>query len=242
MTLLYCKDGLIGDFLGFVPVITELAKQDELHLVIHPESAAIFSLIPKKLNISQQQPVHYNRILKLDAYEACKISHIHNYYMSQAHFAYLGMPVPSIPPKAELEYEAVDVALFDYILAPFSRSLPSEQHWPKEQWQKLVDQMPQYSFCIIGHERDDHHFIAGNNVTGMFNKPIVQIINVLKRARRGLISIVSGPSHLAFHLGVKNYLLTNQQMTWGNNPDAIQVRDYLPALTAERLSTILQTF
>lgn len=241
MTLLHCKDGLIGDFLGFIPVITELAKQDELHLSIHPESASLFSLIPKKLNISQQQPVHYNKILKLDAYEACGISRIHNYYMSQAHFAYLGMPVPKIPPKAELEFATLNVASFDYILAPFSRSLPNEQQWPKEQWQKLVDQMPQCSFCIIGHERDDQHLISGNNVTALYNKPIVEVINVLKKAKRGLISVVSGPSHMAFHLSVKNYLLTNQQMTWGNNPDAIQIRDYLPALTAERLTTILQT-
>lgn len=241
MTLLHCKDGLIGDFLGFIPVITELAKQDELHLAIHPESAPLFSLIPKKFNISQQQSVHYDKILKLDAYEACKISRIHNYYMSQAHFAYLGMPVPKVPPKAELEYETLDVEPFDYILAPFSRSLPNEQQWPKEQWQKLVDQMPQYSFCVIGHARDDPHFITGNNVTAMFNKPIVNVINILRKARRGLISIVSGPSHLAFHLGVKNYLLTNQQMTWGNNPDALQVRDYLPALTTEKLTNILQS-
>ncbi len=241
MILLECKDGLIGDFLGFIPVIAALAKQDELHLAIHSESEELYELIPKKWNISKQQQIHYDKVLKLDAYEACNISHIHNYYMTQAHFAYLGLPVPHTPPKAELNYPVVDVPSFDYIIAPFSRSLPDEQRWPGSYWQQLVELMPQCSFCMIGHARDDHHFITADNVTGMFNEHFVTVINLLKKARQGLISVVSGPSHLAFHLGVKNYLLTNQEMAWGNNPDAIQVRDYIPALSATKLLSILQT-
>jgi hypothetical protein len=101
--------------------------------------------------------------------------------------------------------------------------------------------MPAHSFCIIGHGRDERGFVTGNNVAEMYDEPLVKVINVMKNARKGLISVVSGPSHLAFHLGVKNYLLTNQQMTWGNNPEAISVWDAIPDLKTERLMEVLNS-
>ena len=210
MTLLICTDGLIGDFLGVVPVIIELSKHDELHLKIHPEAEVIFQLIPKKYNIKLQQKeaALYDKVVELDISKAFTISHENNYYMSQSHFAYLGLPVPAEPVKAELEVPVLEVPVFDYVLAPFSRSLPPEQRWPQEQWQRVTALLPDCSFYIIGHGRDERNFVSGGNVTEMYNEPLEQVINVLKNLRRGLISVVSGPSHLAFHLGVKNYLLT----------------------------------
>ncbi|MEO8108806.1 MAG: hypothetical protein ABI594_02185 [Ginsengibacter sp.] len=242
MTLLICSDGLIGDFLGVVPVMIELAKQDELHLKIHPEAELIFQLIPKKYNIKLQEKedAFYNKIVELNISNAFTIANENNYYMSQAHFAYLGLPVPAIPIKAELEFEAADVPVYDFILAPFSRSLPPTERWPKEQWQRLVNLLHSNSFCIIGHERDERNFVTGKNVTQMYNENLVKVMTILKNARRGLISVVSGPSHIAFHLGVKNYLLTNQNMTWGNNPEAVRIEDHIPELKAEKVMQVLK--
>ncbi len=241
MTLLVCSDGLIGDFLSTLPVMAELAKHDELHLNIHPEAESIFHLIPKKYNIKLQEKESalYDRILELNISKAFDIANDHNYYMSQSHFAYLSLPVPQQPPKAELEFDLADGAVYDYIVAPFSRSLPPEQRWPKAQWQRLADLMPDHTFCIIGHDRDERDFVTGNNVFHMYNEPLLKVINILKNAGKGLISVVSGPSHLAFHLCVKNYLLTNQNMTWGINPEAVCVCDYIPDLKAERLIEVL---
>jgi ADP-heptose:LPS heptosyltransferase len=243
MTLLICKDGLIGDFLGIIPVMTELAKRNELHVSIPTEAEPIYHLIAKKYNIGLQEKEaeQYDTVIELDVSKAFGLACLHHYYMSQSHFACLGMPVPATPPKAELQFEETDVPVYDYILAPFSRSLPPQQRWPKERWQELVRLMPGSSFCVIGHGRDEREFTTGGNVSQMYNQPLVDVLRVLKKARKGLISVVSGPSHCAFHLGVKNYLLTNQAMTWGNNPDAVSVQDYIPDLTVEKLIAVLNT-
>ncbi|MGN6532889.1 MAG: hypothetical protein ACTHK0_14200 [Ginsengibacter sp.] len=242
MTLLICNDGLIGDFLGVLPVIIDLSKRDELHVQIHPEATAIFSMIPKKYNIKLQEreDAFYDVILKLDISRAFTISSENNYYMSQAHFAFLGLEVPETPLKAELEFEQFEMCPYDYIIAPFSRSLPACQCWLREEWQRLTDLMPERSFCIIGHNRDPRNYITGPNVSEMYNEPLVKVVNLLKSVQGGLISVVSGPSHLSFHLGVKNYLLTNQNMKWGNNPEAITIQDYIPELKAEKVLEILQ--
>lgn len=243
MTLLTCNDGLIGDFLGMLPVVIELAKREnELHVNIHPEAEPLFQLVPKKYNIKLQQKENsfYSKTLELNVSIAFNLSGEYNYYMSQLHFAYLGLPVPENPPKAELEFELTNEPEYDYVLAPFSRSLPPQQRWPKKNWQRLVDRMQDKSFCIIGHDRDERNFVEGANVTQMYSEPLLKVISTLKRSKNGLISVVSGPSHLCFHLGVKNYLLTNQDRAWGNNPDAVKIYDYIPELNAERLIEILK--
>lgn len=242
MTLLIWNDGLIGDFLGVIPVIIDLSKRDELHVKIHPEATTIFSMIPKKYNIKLQEreDTFYDIILKMDISRAFTISSEKNYYMSQAHFAFLGLQVPEPPLKAELEFEEIRMFAYDYIIAPFSRSLPANQCWQREEWQRLVELMPESTFCIIGHERDPKNYVLGPNVSEMYNEPLVKVINLMKSAKQGLISVVSGPSHLSFHLGVKNYLLSNQNMKWGNNPEAIRLEDYIPELKAERVVELLR--
>lgn len=242
MTLLICNDGLIGDFLGVLPVMIDVSKRDELQVKIHPEATAIFSMIPKKYNIKLQdrEDALYDVILKMDISRAFTISSENNYYMSQAHFAFLGLKVPETALKAELEFERIEMCAYDYIIAPFSRSLPACQCWPGEEWQRLTDLMPERTFCVIGHDRDPRNYITGKNVSEMYNQPLVKVANLLKSAQRGLISVVSGPSHLSFHLGVKNYLLTNQNMKWGNNPEAITIQDYIPELKAEKMVELLR--
>ena len=237
MTLLKCSDGLIGDFLGVMPLMADLRAEGPLEIEIHPEAEALFRLFPKSLDMRLKRlpDEAYDRVLNLDISAAFTISHQRNYYMSQAHFACLGRPVPDVPPKAALEYSTVEVPVCDYVIAPFSRSLPPQERWPAAQWQDLIDTMPDLQFCLIGHDRDDPDFVSGPNVTQFFGHPLESLISLLKAARKGLISIVSGPSHLAFHLSVPNVLLTNQHMTWGNNPDAIQIWDPIPKLQARDL-------
>lgn len=244
MTLLKYADGLIGDFLGVIPVMIELSRQDELHVSIHTEAKHLFELLPKKYGIKLQEKETdlYNRVLELDTSRAFTLSHERNYYMSQSYFACLNLNVPAEPPKAELEFEQAAMPYFDYIIAPFSRSLPPQQRWPQEQWQRLTDLMPEHLFCIIGHHSDPKDFITGNNVTAIYGRSIPEVISLFKNVKRGLISVVSGPSHLAFHLNTRNYLLTNQNMTWGNNPDALAIRDYIPDLKAEQLIEKLVPF
>lgn len=237
MTLLKCSDGLIGDFLGVMPVMGALRNQGPLEVAIHPEAEALFRLMRSDLDIRLQQrdEAAYSRVLNLDISAAFTLSHQRNYYMSQAHFACLDLPVPAVPPKAALEFDAVPVPACDYVLAPFSRSLPPRERWPRAEWQALVELMPDKTFCLIGHDRDDRNFLRGDNVHPFFGQPLAALMSLLKSARHGLVSVVSGPSHMAFHLSVRNVLLTNQHMTWGNNPEAVQIWDPIPTLRAGEL-------
>src|SRR3954453_7350904 len=114
MTLLICPDGLIGDFLGVLPVAMELSKHDDLHLALNPETEQIFRLLTTKYNIQlSQQTVHYDRVFELDIQTAFDLSNRFNYYMSQSYFACLGLPVPVMPPKAELVIEPAAVPAYD---------------------------------------------------------------------------------------------------------------------------------
>lgn len=232
----------MGDFLGVLPVMIQLSKQDLLHVNIHPESLPLFHLLPKKYRImlQEREEALYGRKLEIDILKAFALSHQYNCYMSQAHFPCLGLPLPPVPVKAELEFEAMNEPVYDYVLAPFSRSLPPQQRWAQAQWQRLVQLLPEKSFCIIGHARDEKDFVTGDHIAHLYNASMVKLINVLKKARGGLISVVSGPSHLAFHLGVRNYLLTNQPMTWGINPEAVKICDPIGALKAEKVAALLR--
>jgi hypothetical protein len=241
MILLKYLHDLIGDFLGMMPLMTELSKQEELHVSIHPEVECLLDLVPKKygIKLKDRDEASYDKIVEVDIFKVFKLAIERNYYMSKAALAYLNFDMSENPPKAELEFEAVETSAYDYIIAPFSRSLPPEQRWPQEQWQKLTELLPDKLFCIIGHERDDKNFMTGKNIFGMYNEPLIKVISVMKNARKGLISVVSGPSHIAFHISVKNYLLTNQYMAWGNNPEAVTIWNNIPHLKAEELVDIL---
>ena len=145
----------------------------------------------------------------------------------------------------ELEFKRQDVESYDYVLAPFSRTLGSEQQWaceqrwPREHWQRLVDSMPGCSFCVIGHNRDPRGYLSGSNLTEKYGEPFPRVASLLLQVRKGLVSVVSGPSHFAFHLSVTNYLLSRQHGAWGNYPDAIRIPDFCPTTDPERVREIL---
>jgi ADP-heptose:LPS heptosyltransferase len=228
------KEGLIGDFLGTIPAMQELAKDNLVIVKIHPEARGLFSLI-RDLNIEdyghfiETQP---NEYITLSSAEAFQIASRKGYYMSQAYMEQAGLEVPIIPPKANLSYRMEEVPI-EYIISPFARSLPEQQKWPQEKWQLLVDSLPNNKFLLIGNSKfDNKDFIKGSNVSSVFDLPFYILCNIFKKSK-ALISVVTGTSHLAFHLEVKNILLTNQNMTWGNNPDAIKITKYIPDITVE---------
>ncbi len=103
-------------------------------------------------------------------------------------------------------------------------------------WQELVNTLPDKKFCLFGNSLyDDPSFIEGDNVTSVFDQPFEVVANIMLKSKEGLISVVTGISHLAFHLGVKNILLTNQNMTWGNNPEAVMIKENITFLTTDNL-------
>lgn len=239
-------EGLIGDFLGTIPVMVRLAASGGATVYIHPAAEAIFDMIPASCNLQKvvSDPAKANELqcdYKIDLQAAFKYGSEHNLYMTQAHYGALGLDVPQVIAQAPLNINSTYPFTFDYIIAPFSRCLPDQQKWSRSEWQRLVDMMPDKSFCVIGSTADgaNQPYLTGSNVSEIYGEPIEDVFMLLQKARKGLISVVSGPSHIAFHHGVKNYLITNQSMAWGNNPGAIKITDNIPDLKAETVKKVL---
>lgn len=237
------KDGLIGDFLGSIPAMQALGKKDKLVVEIHPEAEKLVSLISNPdeivftVNPSGGQIAH-----TIHSASAFPIATANNWYMSQAYFRQVGLEVPLVAPKAKLRYTKELVQYYDYIISPFARSLPDEQKWGKREWQKLIELMPNNKFCVIGTSKHDpSSYLKGDNVDHLYDSPFNYVCNLLEHAMCGLISVVTGTSHLAFHLNVKNWILNNQDFAWGTNPDGISIRDEISSLSPEKVKEILES-
>ena len=238
-------DGLIGDFLGTIPAMIHYAKQDDVEVKIHPEARQLLKLIPKKYDIKEFDgrvvaKTAYKELHYFDVSKAFALAQEKGLYMSQAHFGVLGLPIPEVPPKAELEFPETRWPRVDYIISPFARSLPPEQKWSIENWQQLINELPEYEFAVVGSSlHDEKGQLTGKNVLEYYDHPFVDVCNLFKNSEHGLISVITGTSHLAFHLGVKNYLLNNQGKYWGVNPDAINITDEIPYLKPEDVIKVL---
>ena len=225
-------DGLIGDFLGSVPAVQRFASRTDVCCTHHPEVRHLFEMTGLK---EYKDSYHISKEISIGCTYAWNIAIPKGLHMTQAYFPLVGLDIPDEPVKAEINVPKNVVRAYDYIIAPFSRSLPEGQKVIVEEWQRLVDMLPDKKFCIIGSDSDPEWFVTGRNVTACYGQPLSFVLNLIQHARDGLISVVSGPSHMAFHLGVKNYLITNQVMAWGNNPDAKKIIHYIPDIRAEQI-------
>lgn len=236
------NDGLIGDFLGAIPAMQALGKTDRLVVQIHPEAEKLVSLIHNPDNIIfTTHPASGEVKHTIYSATAFPVATGNNWYMSQAYFRQVGLEVPLSPPRAILEVPIEDTPTYDYIISPFARSLPEADKWPREKWQELVDSMPDKKFCVLGTvSHDSPHFLEGPNVDARFDFSFRHISNLMLRATKGLISVVTGTSHLAFHLGVKNWVLNNQDFAWGTNPDGHHLRKRIPDITVNDLKKYLE--
>lgn len=242
-TLIINPDGLIGDFLGTIPAMLEIAKHEyDVSVIIHHEAEKIFNILPRRSGLKRiYQPgmFPYSKTYELNTSKAFEIANQKSLYMSQAYFAQLGLDIPVNPPRALFQIDPVETAEYNVILVPFARSLPPEQKWPQAKWQELVNSLPSVSFCVFGNSvHDPKGYITGPNVADEYDNDFNTVCNLMYKAKT-VVSIVTGISHLCFHLAVPNILLTNQNMTWGNNPDAFQLKTYIPDLkVSEVLSKI----
>jgi hypothetical protein len=225
--ILINDDNLIGDALGTIPVTIYLSQQPENRpFSVKAANKAIAKMIPKKYEINFIEEIpkdNTDRIISLSGPHA--YGGFHNLHMTQAHFTYLNLPRPPKPirPEIELEPEDKPIPEFDFILAPHSNCLPDNQRWPLENWVKLTERFPNNSFVVMGSTNPPNNnqlFEEKNNLTNLYNQSLNFVSHVMKKARYGLVSVVTGISHLSFALDVPNVLLSVQQEAWGINPDS----------------------
>lgn len=239
-------NGLIGDFLGQIPILQELSKEYEIYIELPEDVRSIYNLIPKKYNIreydKEQSSINFSQ--NLDIHTAFSEAGRNNWYMSQAYYPQIGLSVPEMAPKADLSWDFEWVPYYDFLLSPFARSLPSSQKLEKENWQELVNRMPDKRFALLGNSKyDDREYISGENVFVEFDKPFDYICNLFKSHKTRnpmLISLVTGTSHLAFHIDAPNILLTNQgDSGWGINPDSTKITSYIKNIKARDIINVI---
>ena len=233
-------EGLIGDSLSTIPVMIDLAKaHGGLRVSIHHEAAWLYDLIPKKYNITVVPEDELNPCLRMDIGAAFQYAQEHKTYMSASWHNQFGLPTPTPAPRPELELPDVDVPIYDYIFAPFSRSTPENQKWQLEKWQDLSHllDMDGYRVCVFGNSNHDQKL---DNCFNEFDRPMVEVLNMLKKCRKGCISINTGISHLCFAMGTKNYLLNNQGTGWSVHPEAISIETYIPRITDDEMLDLIK--
>lgn len=225
---------LLGDFLGTLPALIEKNKKEKI-LLIASISDSLKKLIPKNIELIESDGFDYVPDVTLDIHRAWRLANEKGLYMSQCYFDQLDLQIPIIKEKVLLDYDKKMTQVVDYIISPFSRSLPESQKVSSKVFQDAVDDNPDILFALIGVEgMDDSNFINGKNVIKFFNKDLHYICNLMQNSTKGLISVVTGTSHLAFHLSVFNILFSNQGATWGNNPEALIIGSYIPQTTYEK--------
>lgn len=229
--------GLIGDVLGTFPVLQQLNKDHEdFSVIVNEDAKWLYDLVPE---IAICTCPKWDKELNLSG--AFTMSHQHNLYMSQAHYPFMGYAIPEHPVEAELTVKRIYVNEFDYVIAPYGRSAPSEQKWAMDNWFELAKSMPDKTFALLGNSKHDYIDIAylPSNVYYRFDLDVHELCNILLASTQGCISIVTGISHLCYHLGVKNYLLANQNMTWGKNPEAVLIEDHIPTLSVKTVYDVV---
>lgn len=239
--ILYNDISLIGDSLGTVPITIQLAKLYPDNFSVYFINEQIADMIPKKYNINflKKPPSQYD--FKLEISEAFLYAENNRLHMTQAYFHQCNLLTPPTPIKPELEFSEYTISMdFNYMLAPFSRSLPENQKWPQENWNQLVKEFSDKKFLLFGNSsHDSKEFIQGPNVQYMFDEPLERVAYVMKNSRAKLLSVVTGLSHMSYALDVPIVLLWGQSSPWGDNPDAIHLNGPVVNISVEAVKNAL---
>ena len=176
--------------------------------------------------------------------EAFRFSLENNLYMADAHLVMNGYDIKHFTHdqrKAQLNFSP-KMKYYNFLIAPFARSLPQDQKWQIEKWNELVRRFPDLTFGVLGNTKhDDPNAIQGDNVTPLFDNSLIDVAGYMKASKYGLLSVVTGLSHMAYHLSVPNYLLFNQDFAWGRNPDATVLHKKVDEITVDEFVNLIKS-
>jgi ADP-heptose:LPS heptosyltransferase len=236
--------GLIGDTVGTLKIVAEMAekclkKPEPFFVGCHREAWPIIQLLPKRLkirNIDDAGEGTCGKVYALDLTEAFGYSTKKPCYMSQAYYSTIGWPVPFTPDLPELELGDETAVQYDIGLAPFARSLPDHQKWPRERWQALVDAYPEKRFVLYGAAArgDDPEFVTGKNVWPLFDYPLDHVARSIRDLEVCLVSVSTGPSHISFATKTPCVLLIDQG-PFAKAPHAVAIEKHVTEITVDEV-------
>lgn len=243
--------GLLGDTLGLMPAFVASSKIEKTYIYLQGmalETRQLYDMLPKKYKIGlltdEDELPENEKFKEINLSKAFNLATSKKIHMTQAHFGILGYPIPDNAIRPELEFRKIDTETCDWILSPFSRSLPENQKWQQDNWNKLVDMMPDKQFIVLGNSNNDKkdYIFEKHNVRHIYDTTMENVFNLLLNARNGVLSVVTGTSHMAHALGVNNILFNNQDFVWGTNPDALCLRKTIHSYKSEEVAEILRKF
>jgi hypothetical protein len=211
----------IGDFLGTLPPILELTKSHEVYLQTVPALQEILPFLPPEIRLGTHPHPDKTYTISIDAAQ----SRWEQWHIPQAYYEQLDLPVPKECPTIPLNVPYKKVPTYDYVIAPYSVSLPWGHLWTSEKWDKLISSFPLHRFALIGSKTDPklgwHH-----NLKTYLGHPWLDVLNIIRNAKC-VISVPSAISHFTYALGTPHILFINQP-AWSQNPEAkAQLTNYL---------------
>lgn len=229
---------LLGDTINTWGIIRDLSLRGPVSVIIPQESKWFYELLSPTIKLSVKDDTKYSNG-ELNLTEAFIYGSKENYHMSQCYHAQFNLPTPKKPIRPELNVPDIEVPIYDYILAPFSRSLPEEQKWGLHRWQELSWKLNQQGFttCVFGNSKYDPQI---NGMQMEYDRPMNEVLNMIKKCRKGVVSVVTGISHLAYAMEAQNILLSGQGNSgWGINPDAFVITGRVNDFTVEQVLRVI---
>lgn len=221
---------LIGDALCHVPYMAWLCKKHDTRARIHGYNKYVADLLSKTYPFDFTDGLD-NSIpqFRLSIHEAFPLFH-DQCHMAQAFFKQNNEPPPPLPIQLDFQEEPCGLPA-GLVVAPFSRSdLNNNKLWPHERWIEVIQKLRcegaiDRAYVVGVSGRDDHALYAGAGIDPIFDRPLSQVLHLLRQAPV-FLSIDNGISHIAHFGGVRRHVLLYPgclPKCWVENPHAIQV-------------------
>jgi hypothetical protein len=208
MLYVYNDACLLGDSLCSLPTFQALALRSEEPVYWYLDNKFTRELMPKSYNLifTPEPPVGMTKRIDLSVLRS-----FNNYsvfmHMIHAYMRDVGLPISKELPKLDIEYEKIDVPVYDYVISPFSASdVKNNKMWPLDRWQKVIHKLKEggATIAVVGSSRTDKEVLT--DVDYYFDYKLDYICNLLLAAKK-VLTIDNGISHLCHFVGANHRML-----------------------------------
>jgi len=250
--------GLIGDALSGVSFIYDMANRESKQgrlLYLFARNKEILTLftpdILNKIKIMHHIDDFWNTAPQLgqqtihvldttNGWHKCVMTH----HMIQSHWAVAGYDIPPLQ-AVQLDYNTGDdIPTYDFVISPYSRSDHNNNKlWPYDRWQSVINMLKDknQSVCVTGSDEDLKVF---NGVDYFMGHSIRDVAGLLSKARKAVLSVDNGISHLTHFVGSPHFLIYPQCLPakWVDNPNAIKIHREPMQITTEEVKKVVASF
>ena len=208
--IVFCSNPEIGDSLCAIPVVQRLAGQcDILYIAMRNGLVAEAAAWPSNVRPLWEAPSGLLRFVRLDihrtavAYDPLTPRHAIHLLMELA-----GLKPPDCIPEIPIRDWNEVVPAHDFLLAPFTADPIGVRCWTDDGWERLIQQLravaPLAKIGIVGGSQDPKPW---SGVTYEYGHPLAAVAKMMRRTQFAVITLDSGPSHLAHAAGITNHIL-----------------------------------